>query len=250
MQIVVENKRVGHIPVLEFYNPEATGKLPMILIFHGFNGSKEHHIADGYQLARQGYYAVSLDAHLHGELGERPFVPSNVVPRMWEVIQETADFINPLIDHYCASPPADASRVGLMGISMGGAIIFEYLPHRRAEIKTAVCLIAGIPCLWQIVLENCKPLYPEFRITDEQVAAVLPSGMLPFLPGVSDFPILMQYGEADPLIPVGDVRLLHAQTVQNYSDENKLTLLTYPGVGHEVTAEMAARGLAWFNEYL
>jgi dienelactone hydrolase len=167
-----------------------------------------------------------------------------------KIVVETATYIDPLTKHYRANDLVDVDRTGLLGISMGGAVIYQYLPGRKPSIKAAVSMVAGIASFWCKVLKNLQTWYPAFVVTDELVASSKPIESMLFLEGVRDFPLLMQYGEADPLVPVEDVRALHGQVRQNYADQEKITLLTYPGVGHETPAGMYARALEWFKKYL
>ncbi len=79
---------------------------------------------------------------------------------MLEVATVTAGMINPLIDHYASVEGlADAGRVGLIGTSLGGAIICHYLARRHPAVRTAVAMIAGIPAVWPAVLRNARMLF-------------------------------------------------------------------------------------------
>jgi len=72
----------------------------------------------------------------------------------------------------------------------------------------------------------------------------------PFLDGVCDFPLLLQYGEADPLIPIEAIRQVHAQVRDRWGERDKGVLRTYPGVGHETPPRMVAEAIAWLMRYL
>ena len=83
-------------------------------------------------------------------------------------------------------------------------------------------------------------------------AIVLPRDpdRLALLEGVRDFPILMQYGEEDPLIPVDRVRETYLRVRAGYTEPEKLVMHTYPGVGHEVSPRMLAEALQWLRRYV
>ena len=71
----------------------------------------------------------------------------------------------------------------------------------------------------------------------------------PFLDGVYDFPLLLQYGDADPLIPVEVVRQVPAQVRDRWGDPDKLVLRTYPGVGHLTIAhDTASEVVRWITD--
>ena len=163
----------------------------------------------------------------------------------------TASYIDPMIAHYAATAgPADAGRVGLIGTSMGGAVICHYLPQRHSAVKSAVAMIAAIPAVWPIALRKARPLYPAFGVTDAMIAQAESVPYPPFLGGVQDFPLLLQYGEADPLIPVEAIRSVHAEVRERWGDPTKLALRTYPGAGHETPPQMLADAFAWLERHL
>jgi len=251
MRILIDHRKVRGIPVLEFYDPGAQDRLPLVFILHGFTGSKEDHLVQGQDLAREGYYAVSADLHLHGELGDAPFVPARVAPRLVEVIARSVENLAKLASAYDDSEVADASRIGLMGISLGGAVIYHFLPRRTPNIKAAVCMIAGPSPIADMTFKNVQRLFPDFGVTDELIAALSArSRSMPFLEGVSDFPLLMQYGKVDPLIPIEEVRCLYREVKRSYTNPGMIELVEYEDTGHETPAGMYAQARRWFAKYL
>jgi uncharacterized protein len=248
--LISERKKIHGVPVMEFHDSEDTRARPLVLIFHGFTGKKEDHAPHGQALVRAGFAAVSVDVHLHGERGEQPFNPVLLAPRMAEIVRETVDGIDLLIEHYAGCPWADADRVGLLGISLGGSIICHYLPARRPEVRAAVTLISGVHSVWSRVLRNVQTLYPAWGVTDAAIVEAQEVESLPFLEGMHDLPLRVQLGEADPLVPIDDMRVLYANVGAAYADKELFSLLTYPGVGHETPVEMYVRALEWFNRYL
>jgi dienelactone hydrolase len=251
MQILIDQRRIRDIPVLELYQPAPSEKLPVILILHGFTGRKEDSFALGYQLARAGYYAVSIDLHLHGELGEQPFAAARVTPRLGEVQARSAEFVRALIDEYAVSPVADGRRVGLLGFSLGGAVIYAYLPDRSPAVKAAAAFVAGMPAFLSTTFRKAKDLYPEFGVTEELLAEFEKNTpQTHFLEGVVDFPLLMLYGQADPIIPIDEVRKVHAEACQRYTRPERLVLREFAGVGHAATPEMLAQALEWLAAHL
>ncbi|MCU0522935.1 MAG: alpha/beta hydrolase [Anaerolineae bacterium] len=251
MDIVTKTEWIAGVPALSCYDADAAAGLPLVLVLHGFTGRKEDSLGQATALARRGYYAVAIDAHLHGELGARPFDPAQVAARMAEIAVVTAGALGPLIAAFSAEDgPADAGRVGLIGTSMGGAIICHYLPQRHPAVKAAVAMIAGIPAIWPTVLRNARPLYPSFGVTDEMIREAEQIPYPPFLEGVDDFPLLMQYGEADPLIPIDAIREIHAQVSAHSTGPAKLVVRTYPDVGHETPPRMVAEAMAWLARYV
>lgn len=251
MKILIDHRRIQDIPVLEFYNPEADQKLPLVLIMHGFSGRKEHCFSQSYQLAQRGYYAVSIDLYLHGEAGDGEFIPAQVSPRLDEVLACSMEYIERLVSFYAEDCIADGSRIGLLGLSLGGVVMYRYLPRRHSHVRAAVAQIAGAAPFWSITIRKIMQHYPEFGVTEAMVAVVEQrTSTEVFLEGVSDFPLLMQYGQADPIVPIEEVRRVYQQIKDRYTRPELLELIEYPQIGHETPAAMFTPAWAWFEKYL
>jgi uncharacterized protein len=250
LNVITERQEIRGIPVLEFTDSDNPCPRALILILHGFTGRKEDLLLHGQALVRAGYAAVSIDAHLHGELGAQPFDPTLVGTRIAEIVGKTVTNIDLLIEHYTASERARATYVGLLGISLGGSVFYHYLPTRNPAVRAAVTLISGVHPVWSKVLRNVQTLYPAWGITDTTVEAGRAVEVLPFLAGLCDFPLRAHLGEADPLVPIEDMRAIYAGVQAGYSDKHLFSLVTYPGVGHETPVEMYDSALEWFNRHL
>ena len=207
MQTLIDHRVVHDIPLLEFYNPGTPHRLPLVIILHGFTGKKEDNLVQGYALARKGYYAVSMDLHLHGELRDPVLGPSAVSARFLEIMEQSLANLHTLVALYTESDKVDPQRIGLLGVSLGGAVIYSYLPQRAPAVKAAVTMVAGPAPLAAITFAHIQQVHPEFGVTDELVSTLATvSGGSPFLEYVIDFPLLVQHGQLDPLIPISGVR--------------------------------------------
>jgi pimeloyl-ACP methyl ester carboxylesterase len=262
MQTLIDHRRIADVPVLEFYNPQATGRLPLIIVMHGFTGRKEDSFPVCLSLARTGYYVTSIDLYLHGEAGQIPFDPSSVAWRMNEVVERSCDFLDSLLKAYGENNAslADPCRAGLLGISLGGAVIYRFLMRhvrtgsRASGVRAAVALIAGLMHVWPETLRRALPLYPAFGVNQEMIQAaqefLRTSPPPPFLDGIRDFPLLMQYGQSDPLIPIDAVREVFSLASQGYQQKDLLQLVEYEACGHETPPAMYTRAVEWFARYL
>jgi alpha-beta hydrolase superfamily lysophospholipase len=251
MKIVETHQRIDGVPVIEFYPADAERKLPVILILHGFSGRKEDNFMTAYHLAEQGYYAVSIDLYLHGELGALPFIPADVSPRLLEILAESKNNISRLVEAYKDHLLADGEHIGLMGISLGGAVIHAYLPHRSGSLKAAVAMIAGLPPFFDVTFRSVQTLFPHFGVTDEWIEALAQQAQsAPFLDNLSDFPLLWLYGQADPIIPIERVREVFLAVQHRYTRPGLMELVEYENCGHETPAEMYSHGLEWFRKFL
>jgi alpha-beta hydrolase superfamily lysophospholipase len=170
MNILTNHHSLRGIPLLEFYDSEFPARLPLVLLMHGFSGRKEDCSTPAYLLAQRGCYAVSFDLHLHGESSQGEFIPANIAPRLAEVIEHSLDHLHLLVDEYAHHPFVDSSRVGLLGFSLGGSFIYNYLPNRQEAVRAAVANIAGAQPFWPITLRRIMQYYPEFGLTEDLVA--------------------------------------------------------------------------------
>lgn len=251
MKILIDHHAIRTIPALEFYNPEASEKLPVIILMHGFSGRKEHCFTHAYQLAQQGYFAVSVDLHLHGESSDGEFSAAQVTPRIIEVVERSIHNIEVLVNEYAHHAIADGRRIGLLGISLGGVVIYHYLQKRQPEIRAAVVNIAGALPFWPITLRKIMQHYPEFGVSEALIVRMeqeLRSEV--FLDCVADFPLLMQYGQEDPIVPIEEVRRLYQTVQRQYTHPELIKLIEYPQTSHETPPAMFERGMDWFEEYL
>ena len=71
-----------------------------------------------------------------------------------------------------------------------------------------------------------------------------------FLNNTADFPLLMQYRQADPIIPIGKVRRLYQQVKAGYTQPEKIELVEYENCSHATLPGMFVRAEVWFNRYL
>lgn len=246
--------------MIEMFAAETAQPLPLVIAMHGFSGKKEDCFNVCYSLARQGYYAVTMDLHLHGEAGAQPFDPSILGPRLQEVVAGTSGLLDSLLDGYAQNPHVDPKRAALLGFSLGGVVAYHFLsrraqaqPDQPLPLAAAVVMIAGMPHAWPDTLRRIQPLFPHFGVTDAMIAAADASTTASpedFLEGVVDFPLLMLYGQADPVVPVEAARSAHRAAQARYPRPGLLQLVEFPGVGHETPPAMLAQAAAWLAQHL
>jgi dienelactone hydrolase len=250
MDIIIRQKNIYDISVLEMFKPDDTKK-PMIILYHGYLGHKEFILTQAYNLARMDFFVVIPDAYDHGErnLSGNP-------ADFFQTLSNTTGEVNKIIENYNGSEEADIERVGLAGFSMGGCLIFNYLTQEDIRIKAAVTVI-GTPDWVSIVkTEEAMKL---FKTTDiiknidemhqlQKIALqVQPKGRIKSLRGAS---LLMLNGEEDPIIPLAQVKEFYMKLRETCKNENSIVLKTYPGIGHFDTLEMNMELLQWFSKHL
>lgn len=146
---------------------------PVVLLMHGWSGSKEHwYIDDNYisggnarkALLAEGFAVFALDAQGHGDrIAENDYQVVNIStdegapPRsnyftLRDVIVQTAVDYRRAIDYLAARGDMDMDRLGAHGYSMGGFHTFA-LAAMEPRIKAAVGCV--VPVTWRpdIVLD-------------------------------------------------------------------------------------------------
>lgn len=148
MTVTWRRTRAGEAPLLLAVPAGADSPLPAVLWFHGFGVDKETHRAELERLASAGFLAMGVDAAGHGErrlpdLDARQAAPREEALRtMIELASRTADEVPEIVRVLAGEGVADAGRVAVAGVSMGG-----YLAYRAAVVepglRAAVALLGS-----------------------------------------------------------------------------------------------------------
>src|SRR5687768_6760775 len=135
----VERRLIGTVPVLMASPQRRSGRLPLVLWFHGLGADKDVHRPELEQVAARGFLAVGVDAAGHGERRlpdldahialARPDVMRMMLGLAATTVSELRNLLATLID----TGAADPRRISAVGISMGG-----YLVYRAAIIEPAI----------------------------------------------------------------------------------------------------------------
>ena len=121
----------------------AAPPLPVVLWFHGLSVDKETHRKELEWLARAGFLAVGVDAAGHGErrlpdLDARIDVSREETIRfMLGLVEQTAREVPGIVRALADDGLADLERVGMVGVSMGGYLLYRALleePPPRAAV--------------------------------------------------------------------------------------------------------------------
>lgn len=254
MHIIIEDKRIGEIPVLTMYDSQATLPVPILIMLHGFTSCKENHLKDAYRLAEKGYYVLLFDALRHGERQDSDFKRLSFFEKgryLVDIEVNTSREISLIVEKRHQLMPGDPERIGLIGFSMGANTIFKYLTETiPSPVKAAVTLVAT-PC-WAEAIRAFLDNQPNMKgfLTSLDFAAIQkvePSGKLQRL---TDFPLLMINCTQDDRVPIADVRAVYQQLKQQYTDKTCLRMIEYPDLGHRVIDEMLDHATDWFDKYL
>ncbi len=143
----VNHTTINEIPIIECYPEEAKSIKGVFFIVHGHTCSKELYYFGKLpeRLTNLGFLVVSIDAYKHGLRMEEPYQSGQDYEKtmaMPEVIKKTAiDLSNLYLNHYIDF----AGKLGFLGISMGGHIVYQ-MPKYLHKIDFLIPLI-GAPDL-------------------------------------------------------------------------------------------------------
>jgi len=144
MTINVWTRTIGEASVLLTRRADMAGRpLPLVLWFHGFGVGKEVHETELARVASLGFLAAGVDAVGHGarrlpDLDARIAAPREEARATMLALAEATALEVPLLVRALASEGlADPTHVAVVGISMGGYLVYRALlvePSIRAAI--------------------------------------------------------------------------------------------------------------------
>lgn len=146
--VTFQPRTVQGVPLLLAFPAAGDAPHPVVLWFHGFGVDKEVHRKELEQLARAGFLAVGVDAAGHGErrlpdLDERQAAPHEQALRtMIELVAQTADELPGVVCALADEGVADAERVGVAGVSMGGYLVYRAVLV-EPSIRAAVAILGS-----------------------------------------------------------------------------------------------------------
>ncbi len=272
-RIIIDREQIAGVPLL-IIAPESATACPTVFFVHGFTASKADGVEFGYRLATAGIICVCVDAAMHGDRQDPrlthifdPTVPHpypsdsmlNAYILQYHVTAQTADDITRLIAAFQQDARFDMTRIGVMGVSMGGLTPF-YLAAHQPQIQVAVPIIT-IPYFaryWDdAVLEaSTNPAWAE---QIQQASATLAADTafvqqldpMDKLRSFAPKPLLILLGADDTFAYKFGSMDLYRQLAPSYREHpERLKLHIYPGVAHDVTREMAGEACEWFAQYL
>lgn len=201
-------RRVGDAPLLLATPAGGSPPRPTVLWFHGPSVDKETHRKEMEKIVGAGFLAVGVDAAGHGErrlpdLDARIDVSREETIRcMVGLVEETAREVPGLVRALVEEGLADADRVALVGISMGGYVVYRALLE-EPPVRAAVAIL-GSP-------EWPRPDSPHHRLDAFRRVA-----------------LLSITAENDDNVPPGPARELH----RRLGESERARYVELPGAVH------------------
>jgi dienelactone hydrolase len=221
--------------------PEGAGPFAGLVLQHGLPGSAEVMTAYALELARHGAVVVALDA---------PFARRGGSPLRFteadsaEQVQLMTD-LQRAVDVLVARPVVDASRLGYVGFSYGGAMgaLFVGIEQR---LKTGILVVADGGLVSHYTgPEDGGSVFAGLTCAQRRrwLESMIPIEPIKYVGFASPTPLLLQSGLQDNLVPSRDAELLHAAV------RDPKTIRWYDA-GHALDIDAARDRLLWLQQWL
>jgi dienelactone hydrolase len=249
------------VPAYAYYK-KGNRAMPVVIFLHGLGGSKEQDGQRLRDLAGKGFFVLALDAYLHGERKVPGVFPAGKSLgnlgedySIWvhqSSVAHTARDVSKIIDALSARADVDRSRIGVIGISMGGSTCMV-LAWREPRISVVVGLIGAVD-FWYDVTKTPpgpeqdarrKALSPRVR---QLVGSLNPRDRKA---AIAPKALFLANGARDKGIDIQSIRTFVKELRPNYEDcPDRLALLEEPEGGHAVTDRMWSEGSRWLVRHL
>ncbi|MBS7656916.1 prolyl oligopeptidase family serine peptidase [Candidatus Bathyarchaeota archaeon] len=247
-----ENK----VPTLWFYHKTKKAK-PVIILLHGWTGTKEGMLVNCLRIADKGFYSISVDARMHGDRLDPEFwgkFAENFPRTFFTIVVETAKDIKHIIDFLETRDDIDSTRIGIMGVSMGGFItLVATFLEKRIKASASVIGTANFPLFVERMLSlkvlpfKEKPMCEPDEETRKLYRDFDPLNNLEKFPPTA---LLLTGGLLDMFIPKEGIQGLYDALKPYYQNYTNRLKLKFFNVGHEYPPEMEAEVIKWFRNHL
>lgn len=235
-----------HLPAAAMKHPA-----PGVVLFHGFTGNRmESHwlfVKCSRALAQAGIASLRFDFYGSGE--------SDGEFREMTLSGEIADG-RVAVDFLRAQTGIDPERVGLLGLSLGGAVAATLAPSIKAKAAVLWSAVAHTARVRQLIKQSARKIpgkgameYDAREVNprlEEDVLKVEPIRHLARYQG----PTLIIHSEKDEAIPVS-----HARDFFHAAGAGAKEIVIIAGADHVYTSipwerEVIIRTVQWFGRYL
>lgn len=253
---------VEPIPLLMYHRLDLPAPKPVVVYYHGVMGRKEGHL-DG-PLARRltdAGFAVALpDAPGHGErpagaaLAER--LRESLPHEFCADIEQAAEEAPTLLKWLGGRPEVDASRLGVLGHSMGGYTAAVVAARLRERMRACVC-VAGCANLTHCMATTDeiapgkagpldRSLDPETR---DRIGRIDPLG---YPDRYAPLPLLLLHGDRDTWNPSVTTQQFAAALDPHYASMlERLRLVIVPDAPHwPISRKMVDEAVDWLSRFV
>ena len=232
----IERWSAGGVPLVLVIPAGSPGPLPVVVIYHRFSGRNTDDLLRlALPLADSGVAAVLPEAALHGERAPQDFDRRLAEDRdglFTDVLDNTVGEAREVLAWVAGHEELDATRVGVVGTSMGGAVALAVAcgDHSPAA-KVAVALMPTAPG-------------PGSSIRQEAAYSPAPERGFPTA-------MMIVHGIEDRTTPYPNARSFYDDLVPHYSDApERLRFVDMPGEDHRVGPYWIEETLSWLGRFL
>jgi len=247
------------VPAIAVY-PKGAARLPLVLLMHWFQGSKEVMEPWAKELAPQGFFVVAPDLYLHGErsvkgIFDRPNLPDlgeeySVFIHQTSISHSALDFPY-LLDDLAARPEVDAKRVGVGGFSMGAGLSLV-LAWREPRVSVVASIVGAADFWWDVTKippgadQDAKRLSYGPAV-QRLVTSLDVSTRLDRIPPKA---LYVASGRKDHFIDIESMRRVSERLRKLYEATPERFRFHEEDVGHEFTESMRRGATEWFVKFL
>ncbi|WLR53876.1 prolyl oligopeptidase family serine peptidase [Mesobacillus subterraneus] len=254
--ILVEKKRIEHIPVLHIVKQKQfSDSMPLIIFLHGFTSTTERNMHYAYLFAEKGFRVIMPEAKYHGTRSEG-LSETELGFRFWEIVLTSIEELSTIKQELVEEGLVDPARIGVAGTSMGGITTLGAMA-KHEWIRTGVSLM-GNPsfedfALWQ--LNEMEKRNVKIGLSQEQVSDLLNQLKqydLSLQPEkLNGRPLLFWHGRLDPVVPHQAAYHFYEQNRKSYEGaKGKFEFITDENAGHNVSNAGVEATANWFEKHI
>ncbi|WP_102261828.1 esterase [Mesobacillus jeotgali] len=254
--ILVEKKRLEHIPVLHIVKQKQfSDRMPLIVFLHGFTSTKERNMHYAYLFAEKGFRVIMPEAKYHGTRSEG-LSEAELSFRFWEIVITSIEELSTIKQELVEEGLVDPARIGVAGTSMGGITTLGALA-KYEWIKAGVSLM-GNPsfeqfALWQ--LNEMEKRNVQIGLSQEQISSLLNQLKqydLSLQPEkLNNRPLLFWHGKLDAVVPYQSAYDFYEQNRKNYKRlDGMFEFITDENAGHNVSNAGVEATASWFEKHI
>jgi|SRR3990172_333240 len=195
------------------YDSAMKGKRPGVIVVHEWWGHNEYARKRARMLAELGYTALALDMYGEGKQAAHPEDAQKFSSEIANNMDLAKERFNAAVDALKAHESVDPERIAAIGYCFGGSVVLQ-MARSGADLDAVVSFHGGL---------------------------ATPS---PAEPGGVKAKILVCHGEADELIPAGQVEAFKEEMDKAGADYE---FISYTGAKHSFTNPEADKYAAEFN---
>lgn len=247
------------VPAIAVY-PKGKAGLPLVVLLHWFQGSKEAMEPWARELAPKGFFVLAIDLHFHGErtvggIFARPDLPSlgeeySAFVHQVSIAHSARDFPF-ILESLRGRKEIDLGRVGVGGISMGGSLALV-LAWQEKRISAVVSLVGACDFWWDVTKITPGPEQEEKKRSygprvQRLVSSIDPWSRLNSMPPKALF---VANGRKDQFIDIESMRRFATKMKKHYAPFPERFCFREEDVGHQATDIMRREAGEWFARYL